>query len=147
MGQAKLVIVCVVTALLSGCGAPVVMNKDSEGPGPDESVIVLGLRPDGTHLRFKEGTADRGHARTKPFSGFPFAGPPKDGYLVGKVKAGQLIILSEITAAGSAIGALFKMCGSQRGLVFEVPAGQIAYVTDVVVEPQEFNRLSIPYVR
>lgn len=140
----RLIVPILFAALLGGCGSAAILQKDSSGPGPDESVIVLGVKPDRFRLHLREGTysadgvtVDRVWGR-----GAVINGAAQDGYLIAKAKAGQVLVVSDVFPE---YGWSYGGCSENISLVFEVPKGQIAYVTDV--EYQERDReLLVQYV-
>lgn len=116
--------------VLAGCGTAAIIQADFAGPASDESLIVLGARPDGIRLHIQPVTLTEQGARAE---GFPaINGDVKDGYLVGTAKAGQhLALMSVYTENGG-----YHACGGRRALVFEVPQGKVVYIADAEYDEQ-----------
>ena len=87
----KLTAVVALVAVLGGCGTAAILQKDSAAPGPDESVIILGVKPDDFRLHIFEGAYASGGVTVERYWSSPVInGVAKDGYLVAKAKAGQV---------------------------------------------------------
>ncbi len=147
MTLGKLALLLLLSALLGGCGTAAVLQKDSAGPGPDESVIVIGVKPDTFRLHLREGTyASGGVTLDRVWGSAAINGVAKDGYLVARAKAGQVLVVSDIYANyESGRGGSYGACAGNRALVFEVPKGQIAYVSDLEYEERD-KKLWVRYV-
>jgi hypothetical protein len=137
--------ILVFSVSLFGCASPEPITNDYDGPGPEEAVVVLGVRPDGTRLNFSNSRVQGQGVWQGSIYQIEYEGLSKDGYIVGRTKGGQTLALTHVAAAGSRIGALFSPCGGQRTLVFEVPKGEVVYVTDIELERLEFNKLGVRY--
>ena len=130
MYSMKLIFLSLSVAVLAGCGTAAIVQADFAGPASDESLVVLGARPDVVRLHFQPVTLAGQGARA---DGFPaINGIVQDGYLIGTAKAGQyLALMSVYTKNGS-----YHACGGRRALVFEVPKGQVVYIADAEYDEQ-----------
>lgn len=136
MNILKLAAGLALVALLSGCGTKSVLRPDAnQQPSSEESIVVFGLNPHHTihvvpGVKLPAGF-ERGAIDTPLVNG-----ESTDGYLVAKLRPGQLMGL--VTAfktqgnEGNFLGTrAFTDCGNWV-LVLEVPrAGRMYYVTDI----------------
>jgi hypothetical protein len=143
MKRGGLLAIAVVAALLVGCGTSAILPKNFSGPSPDESVIVLGVKPDGARLHIHEGSLAPGGVTVRRGIGTAVInGVAQDGYLIAKAKAGQLLVVSQVFPR---FGRSFNACAGTRSLAFEVPAGQVVYVSDLEFGERD-NQLWVRYV-
>ncbi len=134
----RLAILALFGALLSDCGTSAILKNDAEGPGPDESVLVVGIktRPNGPELygmHFIEATYSGETVDFGRETAFPvISGKGRDGYLVAKAKAGQVLVLARIfaTTKMGKLESYLAYC-RVRVMVAEVPKGQVVYLGDI----------------
>jgi hypothetical protein len=77
------------------------------------------------------------------------SGPPTNGYVVGKAKAGDTIaIWSVVYQKGEKVAYFsdksFEPCGNAKTMVFKVPHGKVAYLGTIDYKFQD-NRLQVRY--
>lgn len=134
----RLLIACA-AFLLAACTNFGRIGPEAPPPGEDESIIVLGARPANFSFtmfpaREKEGKVIAGNGAMAAISGVP-----KEGYLVGRAKAGDLLALVyfyRVDASGA--GVPFTgvwTCDDSRAKTFVVPKGKVIYVGDAVMAP------------
>jgi hypothetical protein len=134
---------------LTGCavGTGTVLKADSVTLSPDESVVVLGVKSPGFRVMLFPVSVENERFTVSPFDSAVVNGSPTHGYVVAKVKAGQMLGLTRIVApdADALLGGIFSPCGDNRGLIFEAPrAGRVVYLTDVEYA-RNGSRLEIRY--
>lgn len=136
-------------ASTAGCavGTSSVLHHGSASLDADESIVVLGVKSPGYRVMFFPVTVKDGRFTANLLDNAVVNGTPTDGYLVSKVKAGQLLGLTRVIPpkANALTPEIFRPCGDGTGLVFEAPqAGKVGYLTDV-----EYlrigNRLDVRY--
>src|SRR5687768_7023313 len=105
-------------AFLTGCGTTAALGPDASGPAADESVIVLGVQPANYRVMLFPGTISAGKFWQDTWSGAAINGVPKDGYIVAKAKAGQVLGLVSVQATkdGGHFGPAFNACGGRPAL-------------------------------
>ena len=107
----------------------------------------MGVKSPGFRVMLFPVSVKEGKFSVSPFDNAVVNGLPTDGYLVAKVKAGQMFGVTRIVAPKGAalLGDMFSPCDNNRGLVFEAPrAGQVVYLTDVEYV-RDGNRLEVRY--
>ncbi|MCM5680505.1 hypothetical protein M8A51_13300 [Schlegelella sp. S2-27] len=131
------VMALVSAAFLTGCGTTAALDPDASGPAEDESVIVLGVQPANYRVMLFPGTVSAGKFTQDTWSGAAINGVPKDGYIVAKAKAGQVLGLVSVQATkdGGHFGTAFNACGGRPALTFEVPKSKVLYLVDVEYVP------------
>lgn len=134
---------------VTGCavGTTSVFKGDVVPLSPDEAVVVFGVKSPGFRVMLFPVSVKEGQFSVSPFDNAVVNGFPTDGYLVAKVKAGQMFGVARVVAPkGTALlGDIFSPCGNNRGLVFQAPrAGQVVYLTDVEYL-RDGNRLEVRY--
>jgi len=134
----KLAVLTLFGSLLSGCGTSAIQKNDAEGPKSDESVLVVGIKtqPSGPELygmHFLEGSYSGEAVDFGRETAFPVInGKGRDGYLVAKAKAGQILVLARIFAT-TKVGKLESYLAYCRArvMVAEVPKGKVVYLGDI----------------
>jgi hypothetical protein len=145
----KLLAGLALAALLAGCGTSSVLRPDAAQKASDsESIIVFGINPNYTiHLAPGEKLPEG--FKQSALLGAVVNGESTDGYLVAKVKPGQLLGLVSVykKQEGNAFGTQgFTACGN-RALVLQVPrAGGMYYVTDITYVTSG-SRLNVRYAK
>lgn len=134
MNVPKLLVGFALVALLSGCGTASVLRPDaSHQTSNEESIVVFGLNPNYT-IHLVPGEKLPAGFKQSAMLGPVVNGGSTDGYLVAKVRPGQLVGLVSVikNEEGNVFGAqAFTACGN-RALVLEVPrGGKMYYVTDI----------------
>lgn len=144
--KVKLLAGLALVALLTGCGTASVLRPDAnQQASGEESIVVFGLN---RNYRIHMFTGERLPAGfRKDFIGTVVNGESTDGYLVAKLRPGQVLGLMSVFQKQE--GDLFPSrgftaCGN-RALVLEVPrAGKMYYVTDIEYSSGG-NRLNVRY--
>lgn len=130
---------------LSGCGTSAILERGAQNPAADESIVVIGVSSPDHRVMFFPGEITKGVFQQSLLGNAAINGVARDGYVVAKATAGQLLGLTRVTAPkGDRLfyGQAFAACGGQRTLVFEVPKAQVVYLTDIAYEPNA-DRLSV----
>ena len=131
---------------VGACGHMGRIEADYSGPPADESVVVLKVAPDTAYVFLYAGgmVGDR----FNPVGEVPVvSGVPKDGYIVGRAKAGTVLGVRSVTMLSTPtdyFGTLFVACDDAPTMVFEVPRGQVAYLGGVTYKRVE-SKLQIEY--
>lgn len=138
-----------VIAGAAGCavGTNSVLKQGPTSLAPDESIVVLGVKPPGYRVQLFPVSVKEGRFTANLLDNAVVNGIPTDGYLVSKVKAGQLLGLTRIIPpkTNALTPEIFRPCGDGTGLVFEAPqAGKVGYLTDVEYV-RIGNRLEVRY--
>jgi len=134
-------------AALSGCGTSAILERGAQNPSAEESVIMIGLNSPDYRVMFFPGELSKGAFRQSLIEGAAINGVARDGYVVAKARAGQVLGLTTVTAPkGDRLffGPSFSACGAQQTLVFEVPKAQVIYLTDIAYEARA-ERLSFSF--
>lgn len=145
MSFIKWTVAIALVVFVAGCGTTAIIDRNAPGPAADESIIVFGLKPERTRVMFFPGTKTGNQFLQNEWLGAVINGIPQDGYVVAKVKAGQVLGLTHVIMNGDGItGQPYNACGGTRAPTFEVPGGQTLYMADIEYVP-EGNRLSVRY--
>ncbi|GAB2626393.1 hypothetical protein [Novilysobacter erysipheiresistens] len=115
---------CVVALLLGGCATDM-----SRFNVEREAIFVVRVLPTDRQVTVFPGSVVDGEFKSSLFTPARFTGMPAAGYVVGKAKAGETIA---ITTLGNR-----WVCADGSTVVFQLDAGEVAYVGDVVYEPTE----------
>lgn len=142
----RLLAVVGASGFLAACGTTSILNGDVTSVPPDESVVVLGVKPTGYTVMLFAGEETARGFKQNPWLGAAINGGSQDGYLVAKAKAGQTLALMivEPPKGEKLFADSFKVCGDARTLVFEVPRSSVVYLTDIDYMPNN-GRLSVRY--
>lgn len=132
----KISVLLAISITLSSCATLSTLDPSATiDPAGDESIVVIGVRPE-YMVALQNGPVlnSEFHPRTVMTEHF-FLAPPKNNYLVAKIKAnaeGEAVGVVGITAANSLWGKAptYKPCNSISP-VFTVPPGKAIYVGDV----------------
>jgi hypothetical protein len=119
---------------LAGCTNFGRLQADAAPPADEESIVVFGAQPHNYSFtlfpaRESGGKIDAGRGAMASISG-----TPRDGYIVGKAKAGDtlaLVYFYRVNESGA--GVPFTgvwTCGDSRAKTFVVPRGKVIYVGD-----------------
>ena len=117
--------------LLHGCATP--LDRSTQLPGPDESLLVLGAnRP--YSIMLIHGSIENGEF--SPSSSRPPAikGQPTDGYVTGRAKAGSLLALTTVSSIqpnGIMMDTTWSPCQMPAIMLFTVPPGKVIYLGSV----------------
>lgn len=134
--------------LIAGCSGIGTLQADATEPGEDESVLVFGVKPASHGIMFFPGSYEADKFRAAQSTGVidaVISQVPRDGYVVARAKAGQVLALMVVNAPKSgASGGQYHACGGSRALVVEVPKGRVAYVADIEFTAQG-SKLDVRY--
>lgn len=146
MTVARIAITVFFAVLVAGCGTTAIIERNSPGLSSGESIIVIGVKPEGSRIQFFTGTITGNEFKEDSLlGGAVINGVPKDGYVVARAKAGQVIGLTQVVIHnGGFSGRAFNACGGTRAPAFEVPGGQLIYLADIEYAPAG-QRLSVTY--
>jgi hypothetical protein len=126
------VAVVLLVSVLMGCASRGAVDRSVGLPAENESLIVIGIAPSNSNVLFFPGAIKNGVFAQNKFKGSPLFGFPADGYLVGKVPAGQTLGLTTVAVApyeGTLVfSKLFNPCGEAKTLVLNVPRGKVMYL-------------------
>lgn len=134
--------------LLSGCGTYGVLNRTSNFDPKSESIFVIGISPENFWIETLGGEIEGGTFKFH-WNGSAVQGWPTDGYLVGKVKGGELMAITKIDKVkqNSAFkGKQYVPCAGVKTLTFKAPVGKVLYITDIHYSLVN-EKLSIEYKR
>ncbi|KPJ91598.1 MAG: hypothetical protein AMJ53_11275 [Gammaproteobacteria bacterium SG8_11] len=115
---------------LVGCATQL---KKNEPVGLDETVFVIGIKPaEFNPILFP------GYIRDGKFHLYTtrngYGNNPEEGYMITKVKPGDLLGITKVLIKRGSFGPTFKMCGNKKTLVFKVPKGKVVYISDIRYE-------------
>lgn len=123
--------------VLAGCTSSFMFGRiapEASPPSAEESVVVLGVAPQGYAVNIFPGKVEGGVFRVSGFSGAVISGPPKDGYVVARAMAGQALALTKSTRLaqqGEVLSHTFGACDGTQAMAFTVPRGKVIYLTDI----------------
>lgn len=143
--KASLLWLCVVVTC--GCAAPPIGVVDTQAPAPStsESVLVQGVKPSNYRVAFVKGKISGGKFEQTKAVGV-LVGSPSQGYLVGKVQAGDVIAITLFNRPRDErrLRVNFDLCGKDV-LVFTVPEGKVAYLGDISIEETGENSFNVNF--
>ena len=131
---------------LSGCATHGVFSPASNFDPSKESIFVIGVSPENFWIELLGGEIKSGGFQFH-WNGSAVQGWPTDGYLVGKVKGGELMAITKIdnVKKNSAFkGKQYVPCARKKTLTFKAPVGKILYITDINYSV-DGDELSIEY--
>lgn len=136
-----------VTTFITGCATnPIgVIDKQFPVPSPAESVVVQGVKPGSYEVVFAKGRIDSGKFEQTKHVGV-LVGAPNDGYLVGKLQAGDVVALTLFLRPKGESNRRrnFDFCGKDV-LVFTIPEGKVAYLGDISIEETGERSFNVTY--
>lgn len=103
----------------------------------DETIFMLGVAPENYRVSIFPGSIKGQYFVQSLLRPAAVYGSAKDGFLVGKARAGDVLgikMVSVHASAGSLIGAQFAPCGDAKTMVFQIPAGKVMYLGHVEYE-------------
>jgi hypothetical protein len=115
----RCVAIALLVSVLMGCATSKgIIERNSGLPGENESVIVVGIAPANNHILFFPGAVKNGVFAQNNFKGSPLFGRPSEGFLVGKVAAGQTLGLTMVQVTpyekSLAFAKQFSPCGEAK---------------------------------
>ena len=125
----------VLNACTSPGGGP--LEKGATAIPADESVFILGVSPVRYRVVIASGSikAHDGWFYRHPSASAVFMGAPDGGFVVARVRAGDVLALTSVTAVDDKNVATrrFEACGGIRSIVFNAPSsgGKVLYLGDV----------------
>lgn len=126
---------CVTLAALAcaGCAADN-LKPGALPPAPDRTYFVMGVSPNNFNALFFDGhiEGDRFVERTPQTA--QFSGAAVDGYVIGDVKGGDTLGLTELLFTD---GSYTWPCNGAHVPVFTAPAGKVIYLGDERFNPQD----------
>lgn len=147
--MSRIYMVVILMVCLSACTSMGRLEKGTNTVASDESVFIMGLSPDNYRVSLFPGSVDDGAFKQSPWRNAAFYGAPEDGFIVGKVKAGDIIGLMYILIVKdekAVRGDQFGACDGARTMVFEAPdtGGKVIYLGEVHYELVD-GRVMIKY--
>lgn len=115
-------------------------------PTEAETILVVGV-PKGT-FSIAVFAGDVVDGKFVNDMGAVLAADSKDGYVVGKVKAGRsyaILGVRSLGEDGETLGASFSACGEAQVAVFSAKASKVTYVGTASVRPTANNYVSVSY--
>jgi len=140
----RIILLLILFIGLSGCGpmsiAPNLDNATSLN-SEEESVFVIGSPNDNYWILIHPGNMDEKGFEQNSFRNAVLAGFPKNGYWVGKAKAGETVAITRIkpmqdkeSGLEFSYGSNYGTCEGNKTVVFNVPKGKVIYLTDIRFE-------------
>jgi len=109
---------------------------------------VVGIAPANNHILFFPGMVKNGVFNQNKLKGSPLFGRPSEGFLVGKVAAGQTLGLTMVQVTpfekSLAFAEQFVPCGEAKTFVLQVPQGKVIYLGTADYDFQQ-ERLQVRY--
>lgn len=124
----------VLTACTSGGGR---LEKSDTAITADESVFILGVSPVGYGVEIAPGSIKDHDGRfyRHPFSSAVFVGAPEGGFVVARVRAGDVLAVTNVMAVNdrNMVTRRFQACAGIRSILFNAPSsgGKVLYLGDV----------------
>ena len=121
-------------SLLVGCASLGQLDGNVRAPSENESIFVMGLAPDNYRVSMFPGAVEDQQFHQNPLRTAALYASAKDGYVVGKAVAGDVLGLANIKTVRDSealLGANYKACGDARTMVFTVPKGKVIYLGDL----------------
>lgn len=128
------VFLAALVALLSGCVSPGHLEGSAAAPDKTEAVFVMGVSPDNYIVSVVPGRVIDGYFRTSPIRSRVFYALPKDGYIVGKALAGELLAITMVkvvTDHEALAGKDYISCSETKMRAFKMPPSGVVYLGDV----------------
>jgi hypothetical protein len=122
------------TVALTACTSMRQLESGIPTPKPDESIFLIGVSPENHRVFLFPGSLENGRFMQNPWRAAAVFGGAKDGFVVGKAKAGEAVAITlvrVVSESGAILGTDFAPCGEARTPVFRVPAGKVIYVGSV----------------
>jgi hypothetical protein len=138
------------SVLISSCSSisiPKGINdKNVEKPSVNESIIVIGTKPEYAKVIIFEGVIKNGIFRQAFNEAATIADVPENGYLIAKATAGKTLAITVINdTKTSDFFSHYFICGETKTVAFDVPAGKVIYITDLEY-PLESKGKNIVYI-
>lgn len=138
----RCVAIALLVSVLMGCATSKgIIERNSGLPGENESVIVVGIAPANNHILFFPGAVKKRVFAQNNFKGSPLFGRPSEGFLVGKVAAGQTLGLTMVQVTpyekSLAFAKQFSPCGEAKTFVLQVPRGKVVYLGSAAYDFQQ----------
>jgi hypothetical protein len=128
------------TVLASGCATTWGQLKgDAASPAGDESIFIIGVAPPNHRLFIFSGNVVDGKFEVGSFSPAVVLASAKDGYVVAKVKGGEVLGIADVEVVqneSQSYGTHYFTCDSVETMVFEVPRGRVIYLADIRFQAQ-----------
>jgi hypothetical protein len=125
----------VASVLLAGCTSAFQLKDDAPAPSNDESVVILGVSDEHYQVSIFPGSIDKGVFVTTLIRPATVAGKSRNGYLVGKARANDIIAITLVRYKDNPDAILgfmdFVPCNGSNTMVFRVPHGKVVYLGSV----------------
>jgi hypothetical protein len=116
---------------LSGCATP--LDRAAQPPGPDESLLVLGVNQL-YHISLVQGSIEDGEFKSSTTRPPAMKGEAVDGYMTGRAKAGSILALTTVSSVrpnSIMADTSYPPCYMPAILFFTVPPGKVIYLGSV----------------
>jgi hypothetical protein len=133
----KTIVLAVVACLvMTGCASVFQLDENARAPSNDESVVILGVSNEHYHVLIFPGSIDKdGTFSQSLIRPATVAGKPRNGYLVGRASADDVIAITAVVYHDNPdtafFGSKFTPCADAKTMTFKVPHGKIVYLGDV----------------
>ena len=131
----RIFILLLVTSLIVGCSSIGEFTPGSSVNFSKESVYVIGTRPSNFHITIWPGKIKDGYFYKNAWDGAALWGKPTEGYLIGKIKSGTTLAITEISkhvdSGGWSSEADWAPCDGAAAFYFTAEPGKVVYITDV----------------
>jgi hypothetical protein len=130
----KILPVACLSIVLSACGTVAKLDPSAALPTEEESIFILGVNPANFEVYIFPGEVRNGKFHKSSWRSAAAYGAPSQGYLVGKVKAGDILAITMVRYTNPDniwAGRNFVPCNQVPTMVFKVPQGKVVYLGTV----------------
>lgn len=120
--------------LLVSCASLGQLDGNAKAPTENESIFVMGISPDNYRVSLFPGSVEDGQFHQNPVRSAALYASARDGYVVGKATAGDVLGLANVkivSDSGALLGPNYRACGDAKTMVFTVPKGKVIYLGDM----------------
>lgn len=121
--------------LVSGCATIGSVAPNEDPPGQEEAFFLVGIKAENTQVGFAPRLLSGGVLRQNIYRGVSFQGMPEDGYIMGRTRPYDLMVLAGAKMTredGTKKSA--RSCGGRPGITFTAIPGKVVYPGDVVIK-------------
>jgi hypothetical protein len=104
-----------------------------------DTYFVMGIEPANVSVSFETGVVEGGLFKTGIEIFAAYAGGPEDGYIVGKIKGGDALAITNVRLHSSEhdlFPAMFVPCNGTKTVVFTALPGKVLYLAHARYERQ-----------
>ena len=135
-------------AALPGCTSLGRLDAKTNPPAENESIFVVGVTPSNHRISAFPGVVENGVFHQNKLSPAALYGAAKDGFIVGKASAGDVLALTNVRLVSDdsalLLGRNFAPCETAKTFVFKIPEGKVIYIGSADYQFKD-SRLEVRY--